>query len=366
MAETMTPVQRVRCAMGGGTPDRVPFIPQICLPHAVRMLGMPYERTLLEVIRNPMLMNEITYRCVSDYGVDGMRAWQPAPPMDASEVDGVWYGLDPRTGRQLGRIDFEGGGGILPSEEPRLRPGENLEEVIPITSAEEIVRSGRLDGIGRIVHKAGQSCFIISTPGVFTIEYLTFSRGKQQALMDLIERPGFCHRVIERMTESAIQQALALAQVGVHGLMIADVYGGVASPRHFAEFCVPYFQRFVNAVRGKGPLIYMHVCGKSTRILELMADSGVHCIEPLDPLGGVRVCDAKRRVGRRVALMGGLDTRLLARGTLEEVRADGRRCLREGMPGGGYLLACGDMLPTETEPEKVRMLLEMARTEGAY
>ncbi len=39
-------------------------------------------------------------------------------------------------------------------------------------------------------------------------------------------------------------------------------------------------------------------------------------------------------------------------GTMEEVKQDIRRCLTEGAPGGGYLLACGDMLPTETSPEK--------------
>ena len=77
----------------------------------------------------------------------------------------------------------------------------------------------------------------------------------------------------------------------------------------------------------------------------------------------VRACCAG---GGRVALMGGVDTRLLAHGTLDEVRADAMRCLSEGMPGGGYILACGDMLPTETSPDKVRMLLEMSRTVGRY
>ena len=76
--------------------------------------------------------------------------------------------------------------------------------------------------------------------------------------------------------------------------------------------------------------------------------------------GGVSVADAKRRVGGRVALMGGVHNVKLARGTLQDVTDDCRRCLTEGAPGGGYILACGDMLPTETSREKVEAMVAAA------
>ncbi|KKM62796.1 hypothetical protein LCGC14_1518050 [marine sediment metagenome] len=38
------------------------------------------------------------------------------------------------------------------------------------------------------------------------------------------------------------------------------------------------------------------------------------------------------------------------------------RCLSEGAPGGRYILAAGDMLPTETSREKVELMLEMSNT----
>ena len=41
--------------------------------------------------------------------------------------------------------------------------------------------------------------------------------------------------------------------------------------------------------RRTGILIYIHVCGNSTPILEMLADTGVHTVEPLDPMGGVSV-----------------------------------------------------------------------------
>lgn len=361
----MKPVERVRCAMTNGTPDCVPFIPQVCVPHAVRMLGLDFEATLLDVIRHPLRMNELSFACVREYGADGLRAWMPPPPCEVVKVDGVWYGQDPETGARLGRVDFAGGGGVVPPETPTINSDADLEAV-PILTADEVLRSGRLDGIKAIIQQAGDDYFVISHSGAFTPEYLTFVRGKERALMDLLEQPDFCHRAQERALQRSIQNALALARIGIHGLMIADTYGGVVGPRGFREFFLPYFRRFVTELRttlgAKCPVIYMHICGNSTQLFELMAETGVDCIEPLDPLGGVRVADAKARVGKRVALMGGVHTVKLAHGTQAEVEADVQRCLNEGAPGGGYVLACGDMLPTETSPAKVRAMRDAAHS----
>ena len=57
-------------------------------------------------------------------------------------------------------------------------------------------------------------------------------------------------------------------------------------------------------------------------VLSELASTGAHVVEPLDPLGGVSVADAKRRIGGRVALMGGVNTLTLSRATPEEVRAE--------------------------------------------
>jgi uroporphyrinogen-III decarboxylase len=51
---------------------------------------------------------------------------------------------------------------------------------------------------------------------------------------------------------------------------------------------------------------------------------------------------------------------------VEEVRQECRRCIREAGKNGGYILAACDMLPTETEPEKVRAMIEIACREGKY
>jgi uroporphyrinogen-III decarboxylase len=352
--------ERARTAMSNGKPDRVPVIPQLCPPHAIRMLGLNYEETVLKIIRQPSLANELDFECAKQYGFDGLRVWMDPDPMDVMEVDGRWYGRDPKTGERLGLVDFEGGGGIVPSEEPTIRTQEDIDR-IEVESADKILASGRLNSLEKVIRAAGDDMFVSTMPGSFTMDYVTAVRGKAQALMDVMDEPEFVHAMMDKALAVTIARALAAAKLGVDAFYIGDAYGGVISPNQFREFCVPYIKRFVQAVKGKGPLVYHHVCGNSRFILEAMADTGVDCIEPLDPLGGVEVKDAKRRVGKRVALMGGVNTVKLAHGTLQEVIDDCRRCLTEGAPGGGYILASGDMLPTETSTEKVRAMVEAAQ-----
>jgi len=106
-------------------------------------------------------------------------------------------------------------------------------------------------------------------------------------------------------------------------------------------------------------LIDVHVCGNSEPILEMLADTGADAVEPLDPLGGVSVGDAKRRIGHRAALMGGVNTLTLANGSPDDVRAEAIRTCREGGPHG-YVLAAGDMVPPQTSLANLQALVDVS------
>lgn len=149
---------------------------------------------------------------------------------------------------------------------------------------------------------------------------------------------------------------------GIDAFYIGDpaASASLISPRHFEEFCLPVYQRFCRHFKGRDILIYIHVCGNSAPILEMLADTGADVVEPLDPLGGVSVADAKRRIGGRVALMGGVNTLTLMGGSPEEVRAEAIPKCREGGPHG-YILAAGDMVPPGTSLANLQALVDVAR-----
>ena len=358
----MNAKERVTIAMRNGTPDRVPFLPQICHPHAIRVLGKDFEETIIKCLRDPFLINKLDLECARMYGVDGLRIWIPSEPIDNFQNDGerIWQ-IDEQTGEKIGRVDIEGGGGVMPLEEvPLINSIEELEK-IRVTPAKELLASEGFIHVKEIIDEIGDELFTIVPPTSVDFQYVTLQRGKQQAMMDIMENPELVKAIIDKGVDIAIQESIALAQIGVDALYLGDTFGGLIGPSLFEEFDVPACKRFVNGIKEYDIITYMHICGNSTGLFELMADTGVNCIEPLDPLGGVSVADAKKRVGQRVALMGGISTVLLAQGSLEEVIEDCKRCLDEGAPGGGYILASGDMLPTETSKEKVEAMGQAAK-----
>jgi MtaA/CmuA family methyltransferase len=274
----------------------------------------------------------------------------------------VWQ-VDEQTGEKIGQVDFGGGGGIIPLEEkPILQTIEDVD-ALEVPSVDELLKKDNFKSLQKTVAEGhDDDLFMIGGTAPFTFEYVTFMRGKQQALMDIVTDPALVKEIIKKATAISIQQSIALVKSGVEALYIGETYGGLIGPKLFEEFCVPAFKQFVKEVKKYDVITYLHICGNSSEIFELMADTGVDCIEPLDPLGGVSVADAKRRIGHRVALMGGVSTILLANGSLQEVVDDCQRCLTEGAPGGGYVLAAGDMLPTETSKEKVEAMIEAAKS----
>jgi uroporphyrinogen decarboxylase len=91
----------------------------------------------------------------------------------------------------------------------------------------------------------------------------------------------------------------------------------------------------------------------------MLADTGARRIEPLDPLGGVSVADAKRRVGHRAALMGGVDTLTLAQGTADQIQDECTRKCRQGGPYG-YVLGFGEIVPADTPIENLQAMVDVA------
>ncbi len=236
------------------------------------------------------------------------------------------------------------------------------EEIVPW---EKLLAGRAMEPAIKVNKKFGKDMFLTGAVS-FGVESLSHVEGMERSLIDMIDRPDFVERMLARKVEVAIQQAMAFAKAGMDALYIGETFGQFMSPEQFRRFCLPNYQKLVEELRPHGILIYFHMCGRATHLLELLVETGVDCVEPLDEVGGTPVAEVYRRIGGRVALMGGVNTTLLARGTVDQVREDCARCIREAGRNGGYILAAGDMLPSETSPEKVRAMVECVKNIGSY
>ncbi|MBZ0099991.1 MAG: hypothetical protein K8F30_12960, partial [Taibaiella sp.] len=105
----MTSKERLTIAMTGGIPDRVPVLPQITVPHAIRVLeGDRYIEGMIRAYEDPMYAIRIIYSVVEKYGADGMRV--PLYVLDEevkiSEEIGKYIVYYKDSGRRVGTLDM--------------------------------------------------------------------------------------------------------------------------------------------------------------------------------------------------------------------------------------------------------------------
>jgi hypothetical protein len=113
------------------------------------------------------------------------------------------------------------------------------------------------------------------------------------------------------------------------------------APRYFDEFVVPYESRMIDLIRSHGSWATVHCHGRLDGVLERIAGMGPHGLHPVEapPMGDVSLADVKRRVGERMCLIGNIQIGDVIGATEEEIDQAVRAALRDGAPGGGFILS---------------------------
>ena len=356
----------VSAAMRRERADRIPTMPQIWydLPlriHAQEDGNGDWIDGMARCAETPRLIYDQLIRLARDTGCDGVRLFALPAPQRVTRTEDELIVRD-ASGERIGRIDVMGGGAFIP--DMQAPPVESLADAktrLDAMARELTPGCEKIEAL-KEARESVPDLFVASAPGGITINTYMTLRGSDQAMADLIERPDFVAAVLTMQAETMIRRAEALVTAGIDALYIGDAAASasVISPRHFEQYCLPAYRMFCAHFRRTGILIYIHVCGNSTPILEMLADTGVHTVEPLDPMGGVSVADARRRIGGRVALMGGVNTLTLAQGTPDDVQAESIRVCREG-GSRGYILAAGDMVPPVTPRANLQAMIDVAR-----
>jgi MtaA/CmuA family methyltransferase len=175
-------------------------------------------------------------------------------------------------------------------------------------------------------------------------------RGVSNLLMDLHDRPEWVQDLLEICAEVEITFARAQVQAGADMIGLGDAIASQISPKAYPKFALPYEQRILAAVHEAGALARLHICGNTTHLLALMAQSGADVID-VDWMVDLRL--AAQTFGERAAPCGNFDpVAVMLHGTPEQVRQAVRDCLRAG--GGRTISAAGCEIPAGTPPENLR------------
>jgi uroporphyrinogen decarboxylase len=140
------------------------------------------------------------------------------------------------------------------------------------------------------------------------------------------------------------------------------------SPNHFREFVLPYLKQSVDAAHACGVPFIKHTDGNIWPILDMMVDeAGIDAIDPLEPLAGMDIGEAKARYGDRIAVIGNIDcTELLPHATEAEVEVAVQETIAKAAPGGGFILASSNSIHPAVKPDNYRAMVDAGRRWGEY
>ncbi|MHB1007573.1 MAG: uroporphyrinogen decarboxylase family protein [Chloroflexota bacterium] len=195
--------------------------------------------------------------------------------------------------------------------------------------------------------------------------------GLERFLMMIHDEPELVRRMVDMVVDVHVALVRRAVRAGADVVSLGDDYawrtGPMMSPAAFKEFFLPGIKRVVAAAHEEGALCFKHCDGNIWPLLDYFVEAGFEGVNPLEPIAGMDLGEVKRRYGDKVCLLGNVDCGyVLCEASETEVVADVKRCLREGAPGGGYIITSSNSLHSSVRPENYLTMVNAARRFGQY
>lgn len=215
----------------------------------------------------------------------------------------------------------------------------------------------------------GQKAVIVHLNDVFSLP--RYLMGMQDLLMAIVTEPELVKALVEMSVTINLELAKEVVSRGAKIVYTGDDYaynkGPLMSPKHFREFFYPGLCRVMQGYKELGLYVIKHTDGNLWPILDMIIDSGIDCLDPIDPQAGMDLGEVKAKYGQRVALKGNVDcARLMTFGTPQEVIESTKDTLRKGMPGGGFILSSSNSIHSAVRPENYTAMLQTLCQYGRY
>lgn len=215
----------------------------------------------------------------------------------------------------------------------------------------------------------GKKAVILHLNDVFSIpsRLMTFD----DFLMSTVDEPTLIEGLVDLSVEVNLQLAQEAAKRGVKVIYTGDDYaynsGPMVSPRQFRKLFYPGLCKVMQGYKDLGLYIIKHTDGNIRSLLDMIVDSGIDCLDPIDPVAGMDLAEMKQKYGDRITLKGNVDcAQTLTFGSVEETIEETKNCLRVAASGGGYILSSSNSIHSAVKPENYIAMLDTLKDYGTY
>ena len=344
----MTPRERINTAMKMGIPDRVPVWCLLSLEHIINH-GMKDSKS-------PKVIEELVEaecRLIEEYNFDGGLVYLPGCKKNANIEQFMHRATkDVPTGAVTKDFDTAD-----PESWMRDIPKYESDDFYSSRLAREIA--------GEDVHLGGWV-------GDGFSKAIQWFPTLDEAMMAILMDPAKFRKMIDYFDEQSIASAVAQIKLGkLESIQISSPYAGSSfiSLDTYKDMVLNSVSKLAKAIDETNGFAYIHTCGSIGDRLELLANTGAHGIECMDPppLGDITLADSKKRVGKKIFLKGNIDSvNILLQSTNEVVERNVIETIKAGKPDGSYILSTACSVSPAVSKERVKILANYADEYDQY
>lgn len=204
------------------------------------------------------------------------------------------------------------------------------------------------DGALALAQRACRDYAVIG-PWVSLFEIYCQLRGLERSLMDLVENPELVEAILDRVEHIQTEMMKRFFARAVNHLDLVFISDDVAgqrsllmSPRMWQRHLQPRLKRWCDLIHAHGLRVFYHTDGAARPLLKPLLECGVDVLNPIQhACSGMDLAELKKEFGSSVIFHGGVDNQfILSRGTVDQVRAEVRSCLRTLGAGGEGFICC--------------------------
>jgi len=280
----MNSLERCMAALEGRPVDRTPVFPLLMFLAADR-LGVNYR----DYATSGSVLAEAQLLARARFGVDAITACSDAFRLAADLGGDMEY---PENGTPYLRAP------LLTGEADLARLGR------PDPAESGSRMADRLRAVRELAKSAGDECLVLGWVDMPFAEACALC-GVSQFMVLLYDDPLLAHRILAFIEGLVVEFAAAELEAGARMIGAGDAAASLLSRAMYCEFALPYEQRVFAAIRAKGGLGKLHICGKTTQMLGDMAASGADLVNVDHAVDFGRALEAYGKAG--VCFKGNLD-----------------------------------------------------------
>ena len=229
----------------------------------------------------------------------------------------------------------------------------------------------RYEHLQRLVKRfKGERAILVGLTDIFAL-------GRENFLGDIgyframVNNPDLIERSNEIILDYQMQYAKNCIELGADILWINGDWAMTEKPmvsRTFTEkFLAPPLKKLVDFAHEQGIPCIKHTDGNIWPIYDVILDTGIDGLHPIDPMAGMDIGEAKDKFGDRVCLCGNVSCAFsLVSGTVEEVRQETKEVIRKAGQGGGLICMSSNSVHSGVNPKNYVAMVEAIREYGEY